>query len=49
MYLNDLEIYMDLYDCKCIEIGIHDDIVLFFSKIICNLIIFTLMILHVLY
>ena len=39
IYLNDLETYMDLYNCKDVEIGVHDENVLFFFfLIICYLI-----------
>ena len=33
IYLNDLETYMELYNCKGIEIGILDEIVLIFLKL----------------
>ena len=33
IYLNDLETYMDLYNCKGVEIGIHDENVLIFLKL----------------
>ena len=33
IYLNDLETYMDLYNCKGVEIGIHNENVLIFLKL----------------
>ena len=33
IYLNNLETYMDLYNCKGVEIGIHDENVLIFFKL----------------
>ena len=33
IYLNDWETYMDLYNCKGVETGIHDENVLIFFKL----------------
>ena len=33
IYLNDLETYVDLYNCKDVETGIHDENVLIFLKL----------------
>ena len=33
IYLNDLETYMDLYNCKGVEIGIHDENALILFKL----------------